>query len=158
MQFSERQVSASSEPLKLLEFALNTVKDAVYLIDNNTRFFYVNDESSRMLGYSNDELLKMSVSDIDPAWSKEDVYAMWQQVRARSDGKAYAFETHHKTKQGTLIPVEVSSNPFVYEEGNYSMCVVRDMRERKHLEQMSYAREQEFQVLVENSQIGRAHV
>lgn len=39
MQFSERQVSASSEPLKLLEFALNTVKDAVYLVDSQTRFF-----------------------------------------------------------------------------------------------------------------------
>lgn len=151
MQFSVRQVSASSEPLKLLEFALNTVKDAVYLIDSHTRFFYVNDESCRMLGYSNNELISMSVQDIDPAWSKEDIYAMWERVRERGNGKAFTIETHHKTKRGMLIPVEVSSSPFVYEEGNYSMCVVRDMRERKHLEQMSYAREQEFRVLVENS-------
>ncbi|AUX71531.1 sensor histidine kinase [Erwinia pyrifoliae] len=151
MQFSERQVSASSEPLKLLEFALNTVKDAVYLIDSQTRFFYVNDESCHMLGYRNDELLNMSVSDIDPAWSKEDIYAMWERMGEGGNDSVLTFETHHKTKQGLLIPVEVSSNPFVYEEGKYSMCVVRDMRERKHLEQMSYAREQEFQVLVENS-------
>ncbi|MCX8957606.1 PAS domain-containing sensor histidine kinase [Erwinia psidii] len=151
MQFSERQLKTSSEPLKLVEFALNMVRDAVFLIDSQTRFFYVNDEACRILGYSSKELLEMSVSDIDPGWSKEDILAMWRRVRGQSSGGSYSFETYHKSKQGEMIPVEVSSNPFIYEEGDYSMCVVKDIRERKHLEQMAHVREQEFRVLVENS-------
>ncbi len=151
MQFSERQLKMSGEPLKLVEFALNMVRDAVYLIDSETRFFYVNDESSRMLGYSNEEMLSMRVSDIDPAWSREDIFAMWQRVREQRGSGSFTFETCHKSKQGEMITVEVSSNPFVYEESNYSMCVVKDIRERKKLEQMAHVREQEFRVLVENS-------
>ncbi|MFC0141088.1 PAS domain S-box protein [Erwinia mallotivora] len=151
MQFSERQLKTSDEPLKLVEFALNMVRDAVYLIDSETRFFYVNDESCRMLGYSNEELLNMTVSDIDPAWTIDDIFAMWKRVREQSGGRSFTFETYHKSKQGEMIAVEVSSNPFVYEESNYSMCVVKDIRERKHLEQMAHVREQEFRVLVENS-------
>ncbi|EXU75778.1 PAS domain S-box protein [Erwinia papayae] len=151
MQFSERHLKTSDEPLKLVEFALNMVRDAVYLIDSETRFFYVNDESCRMLGYSNEELLNMTVSDIDPAWTIDDIFAMWKRVREQSGGRSFTFETYHKSKQGEMIAVEVSSNPFVYEESNYSMCVVKDIRERKHLEQMAHVREQEFRVLVENS-------
>lgn len=151
MQFSERQLTISGEPLKLVEFALNMVRDAVYLIDSETRFFYVNDASCRMLGYSNAEMLTMCVSDIDPKWNRDDIYAMWQRVRGQSGNGAYTFETYHKTRHGEMIPVEVSSNPFVYEESNYSMCVVKDIRERKQLEQIAHVREQEFRVLVENS-------
>ncbi|MGG8125629.1 PAS domain-containing sensor histidine kinase [Klebsiella aerogenes] len=151
MQFSEQHLKTSDEPLKLVEFALNMVRDAVYLIDSETRFFYVNDESCRMLGYSNEELLNMTVSDIDPAWTIDDIFAMWKRVREQNGGRSFTFETYHKSKQGEMIAVEVSSNPFVYEESNYSMCVVKDIRERKHLEQMAHVREQEFRVLVENS-------
>lgn len=151
MQFSERQLMTSSEPLKLVEFALNMVRDAVYLVDSQTRFFYVNDEACRMLGYSSEELLEKSVTDIDPVWGVEDIHAMWKRVREQSGGGVFTFETSHKNKNGMMIPVEVSSNPFVYEESNYSMCVVKDIRERKYLEQMTHVREQEFRVLVENS-------
>lgn len=152
MQFSERQLKNSDKPIKLLEFATNMIRDAaIYLIDSETRFFYVNEEACRMLGYTNAEMLNMHVSDIDPAWSIDDITAMWKRVREQNGGSSFKFETEHKSKQGEMIVVEVSATPFVYEESNYSMCVVKDIRERKQLEQMAYAREQEFRVLVENS-------
>ncbi|AWO77472.1 PAS domain-containing sensor histidine kinase [Serratia marcescens] len=151
MHFSNPQDTADSEPLRLVDFALSNMKDAVYLVDSETRFFYVNGESCRMLGYSNEEFLNMCVSDIDPAWSKEDINARWNRIREENLSGSFSFETQHKNKYGMMIPVEVSSNPFVYQEQSYSMCVVRDLRERQSLEQLAYAREQEFQALVENS-------
>ncbi len=151
MQFSDPPLTITDEPLRLVEFALNKVRDAVFLVDNQTRFFYVNEESCRLLGYSSQELLTMTVSDIDPGWSREKVTAMRQRVLEQADGNTFTFETCHQSKQGVMIPVEVSSNLFVCEEGSYSMCVVKDLRERRHLEQMAHMREQEFRVLVENS-------
>lgn len=152
MQFSERQLKNSDEPIKLLEFATNMIRDAaIYLIDSETHFFYVNEEACRMLGYTNAEMLNMRVSDIDQAWSIDDIMAMWKRVEEQNGGSSFNFETEHKSKQGEMIVVKVSSTHFVYEESSYSMCVVRDIRERKQLEQMAYAREQEFRVLVENS-------
>lgn len=151
MRFSTQGETAVNVPFRLVDFALNNVKDAVYLVDSDTHFFYVNDESCRMLGYSVEDLLDMCVSDIDPEWKKEDVLAMWRRVRENEGGGPFTFETQHKTKSGMLIPVEVTSNPFVFAGNNYSFCVVRDITERKSLEQISYAREQEFRVLVENS-------
>ncbi|ARF52498.1 PAS domain-containing sensor histidine kinase [Pantoea stewartii] len=151
MQYLDRRLHSSDTPIKLLEFAMNMLRDAVYLIDSDTCFFYVNDEACRMLGYSNAELLNMRVSDIDPEWDFDDVMDMWKRVREQNGGRPFTFETFHKSSQGEMIAVEISANPFVYEEKSYSMCVVKDIRERKQLEQVAYAREQEFRVLVENS-------
>lgn len=152
MRFSKLQATmVDSESRRLLDFALNNVNDAVYLVDSETCFFYVNDQSCRMLGFSSEELLKMSVSDIDQQWSKEAICSMWKQERENDTGKAFSFETQHKTKSGALIPVEVCLNSFFYEGVNYNMCVVRDIRERQHLAQLICTRDQEFRVLVENS-------
>ncbi|TLV11641.1 PAS domain S-box protein [Klebsiella indica] len=151
MHFSSPQNAADSEPLRLVEFALSNMKDAVYLIDYETRFFYVNNEACRMLDYSNEEFLTMCVSDIDPDWSKENINVHWNRLIKEKLSGSSSFETQHKSKYGLMIPVEVSSNPFVYKGENYSMCVVRDLRERQSLEQLAYAREQEFQALAGNS-------
>lgn len=53
----------ADQELALMSFALNHVREAAYLIDADSRFLYVNDESCRMLGYSRDELLGLGVPD-----------------------------------------------------------------------------------------------
>ena len=93
------------EPGHLMSFALNRAREAAYLIDGNSRFVYVNDESCRALQYSVAELLQMTVIDIDPDWSAEKLVLAWQVLREKG---SLVVETTHCRKDGTLVPVEVN--------------------------------------------------
>mgnify|MGYP001810601095 CR=1 FL=1 len=53
-------------PIGLLDFALDQIQEALYLIGENAHFVQVNDKACEMLGYSHEELLTMSLFDIDP--------------------------------------------------------------------------------------------
>lgn len=58
----------ADELLKLKTYAMDTMRESVYLLDENSRFGYVNNETCRSLGYSREELLTMCIGDIDPDW------------------------------------------------------------------------------------------
>jgi len=125
----------ANERLELMDFALNHVTEAAYLIDESGHFFYVNAEACRVLGYSREELLGMELSDIDPAFSMEDWPARWEALKDRwqkpSDPHAQPFERTHRSKQGHLIPVEINSNYFEYKGSGYTLALARDITERK---------------------------
>ncbi|QDX29940.1 PAS domain-containing sensor histidine kinase [Dickeya poaceiphila] len=135
-------------PLALVDFAFSRIKDAIYIVNDVAQFCYVNDEACRMLGYSRREFRRMRVQDITPDWKKEETNRHWYDPHC---GKSeLTVETRHKTRLGIVLPVEVSVNHFLHKRRKYSMCVVRDIRERQHIEQLAYAREQEFRTLAEN--------
>lgn len=135
--------------LELVDFAFSRIKDAIYIVNDRERFCYVNDEACRMLGYSSYDFRRMQIQNIDLSWKKEEANHHWRDPCGWKRG--LTFETQHKTRSGMVLPVEVSVSHFRHKGRQYSMCVVRDIRERKQNEQLAYAREQEFQALVENS-------
>ena len=61
------------QQLLMLNCALNRMRESVYLIDRHLQFIYVNDEACRSLGYSREELLGMTLYDIDPDASVEEM-------------------------------------------------------------------------------------
>lgn len=124
---------AIGEKLVLLDYALDHVKEAVYLIDEEARFVQVNEEACKMLGYARDELLSMRIFDIDLDFGPE----QWRQFKdGIEDGTlSKTLETRHKTKDGRVFPVEVSANHIDYRGRNYDMALVRDITERKRVEE-----------------------
>ncbi|WP_317178173.1 PAS domain S-box protein [Pectobacterium sp. HCp5_1] len=135
--------------LELVDFAFGRIKDAIYIVNEDQRFCYVNEAASQTLGYSITEFMHLSVADIDPEWVAEHSSPDWFHEYALGVGTT--FETKHLTRHGMTIPVEVNLTHFQHRGRSYNMCVVRDIRERKHIEQLAYAREQEFRALVENT-------
>ncbi|MEJ2748048.1 MAG: PAS domain S-box protein [Anaerolineae bacterium] len=61
----------AEQSIALMNFALDNVGEAAFLIDENARFCYVNEESCRILGYGRAELLALSVADVDPDFPLE---------------------------------------------------------------------------------------
>ncbi|MDD2830041.1 MAG: PAS domain S-box protein [Sulfuricurvum sp.] len=120
------------EELLLKEFALNTINEAVYLIDENSMFHYVNEGACSALGYTKEELFSMSVSDIDPNVSTAFWKEHWKDIKRLGTTLT---PTQHKRKDGSIYPIEVSSNYFEYNGTEYSLAVARDITERKLLEQ-----------------------
>lgn len=135
--------------MELVAFAFSRIRDAIYIVNEYHQFCYANAEASRMLHYSQQEFKALYIWDIDPCRSAELIRHSWRDERGWKRG--LTFETQHKSRYGVIIPVEVSVNHFKHQGKKYSMCVVRDIRERKHIEHIAYTREQEFRALVENT-------
>jgi len=117
--------------LALHGFALNNVHEAAFLIGEDARFSYVNDEACRVLGYSREELLDLTVADIDPNLPAELWREHWLKLRML---QTLTFEGSYLTKNGAELPVEINSNYFEYNGRAFNLSLVRDISGRKQLE------------------------
>jgi PAS domain S-box-containing protein len=117
--------------LTLMNFALDNVREEAYLLDEQARFRYVNEESCRALGYSRDELLAMKVSDIDPDYQPERWPEHWREIREKG---SLSFETRHRRRDGHVFPIEITVSHIEYEKSEYILALARDITERKQAE------------------------
>ena len=73
----------SEEQLRLMQFSIDHSEDAVYWINSEARFLYVNEGCIKMWGYSRDELLHMRIHDLDPDLNPALWPFHWQDVKTR---------------------------------------------------------------------------
>jgi PAS domain S-box-containing protein len=117
--------------LTLMNFALDQVREGVFLVDEQARIIEVNEEASRALGYFADELVEMRVYDLDPDFPPERWQAHWQELKEQG---SRMFESSLRTRSGDLFPVEITATYFEYEGRGYHLALVRDITERKRAE------------------------
>jgi len=117
--------------LLLTQFAMDHSSVAIYQLDADSRILYANTEACRSLGYTADELRKMSVPDIDVIYNKDEWPRHW---RSLSNLKSLTFETIQKRKDGSTFPAEISANYIAYDDMEYNFAFVRDISERKLVE------------------------
>ena len=86
---------------------VQTTLDGFWLADMQGRFLDVNDAYCHLIGYSRDELLKMSITDIEAIEKSEETAARIAKIREVGGDR---FETRHRCKDGRIIDVEVSVN------------------------------------------------
>ena len=121
----EEKLRESEERYRLI---LENAADAVMIVDPEGRFVYVNQQAQKMLGYSADELLGMSLSDITPPEEIETVTGLFEEVKSCGQVRA---EIVKKRQDGGLFPVEV--NAVRLPDGNY-FGACRDISGRKKME------------------------
>ncbi|OQX20751.1 MAG: hypothetical protein BWK76_00105 [Desulfobulbaceae bacterium A2] len=137
----------SEQRITLLSFALNSVHEATFLIDEQARFHYVNEESCRMLGYGRDELLTLGVADVDSDFPMERWPEHWAELKGR---RTLTFEGRHKTKGGHLLPVEINANYLEHDGHGYNLAMVRDSSKRKQAEEELHKLNEELEQRVQN--------
>jgi PAS domain S-box-containing protein len=120
------------EEMVLMNFALDHISEEVHLSDECGRFVYANRIACESLGYSKEELIAMSVPDIDPKRTPEHILEARRLLKAVKTIKG---ETVQKRKDGTSYPVEALSNYFEYSGNAYNLALVRDISERKNTEE-----------------------
>jgi len=107
--------------------------EAILLHDLQGRLVNVNRQACDMLAYTREELLNMSVSDIDLHFSMpDDKLLLWDDL---SQHDAFTVPRTHSRKDGTTFPVEVCMSPVELAEEKYVLAMVRDVNERKQSEQ-----------------------
>jgi len=122
----------SEEQLRRTQFVVETTADGVYWVGADARISSVNDAACKILGYTRDELLSMSVFDISPDFSPAIWPNHWEEVRKH---KSFTFETSGKAKDGRIFPVEVMINYAQFGDNEYNCAFVRDITERKQAEE-----------------------
>ena len=141
----------AEEELRLAQFSLEHASDAIQWVDSQGRIVYANQASCHSLGRSREEMLSLSILDIDPLFSKEAWGAAWEELKARG---SMSFETQHQSKPGEVFPVEVTANYVEFDGKEYSFCLVRDIRERKRAEEALRASEKRYRLLFERNLAG----
>ena len=110
---------------------LRTALDGFALIDLQGRILDANDSYCRMTGYTRDEILRMSIADLEADHISVEIAA---QIERIVEAGSVRFERRHRCKDGHYISVELSVNYLPVGEGRL-FCVVRDVTERKRLEE-----------------------
>jgi len=141
------QQKKAHQSIALLNFAINQVKECIFLLDKQGRIRYVNDETCHMLGYSREELLQMTVHDVDPDTPEEYWLEHWKSLKQEH---SIRLETRHKKKSGKIVPIEVNANYFDYEGIEYNLALTHDIAERKAVEMALLEQEERFRQLAEN--------
>ncbi len=131
----------AEKELRLTQFSLENASDGVFWVDPQAHVVYVNEAACRSLERSREELLSLSVPDIDPLFTKEVWVPFWEQCKERG---STTFESENKSKQGRRFPVEVTANYLEFDEQEYIFAFVRDITERRALEgQLRHAQKME---------------
>ena len=118
--------------LQFNQFAMDHAGEAAFWMGPDAKFVYVNEAACLALEYTKEELLNMSVQDIDPDFPADIWPQHWQEVKAN---KSMRFESHHKTRGGYVFPVEITANFLEYEGREYLCAFARDISERKLAEE-----------------------
>jgi PAS domain S-box-containing protein len=120
----------AEDSLRLFRALIDQSNDAIEVVDPDTlRLLDVNQRACTDLGYSREELLSMTVCELDPKVESMEV----ARARAQQD-KPIIFESIHRRKDGSIFPVEVGLR-FIRLDRLYCLAVVRDITQRKHADQ-----------------------
>jgi len=105
--------------------------DAFFVIDMNGRIIDVNQTACNSLGYSREELVTLSVPDIQTAFDPGDLREIWHQLRP---GQPQTREGWHQRRDGTGFPVEIRLGLLETNQSRYVLALARDITERKATE------------------------
>jgi PAS domain S-box-containing protein len=136
----------ADESLRFTQFAVDHTADAAFWMTEEGRFFYVNEAACRALGYSRDELLQMTVFDIDPAFTEKMWRESWRRLKTE---KTVVLETVHRAKEGRTYPVEIRANYLEFGGRVYDCAFARDITERKRAEEEVAESRKRYRGLVE---------
>jgi len=131
----------AEKELRLTQSSLEDAADAIFWMDPQARIVYANEAACRSLDRSREELLSLSIPDINPVFPKETWRTFWEELKRRG---SMTFETRHQSKQGRVFPVEITANYLEFDGQEYSFAFARDITERRALEsQLRHARKLE---------------
>jgi PAS domain S-box-containing protein len=112
--------------------------DAFYLLNEELRVIDVNRQACESLGWTREELIGMHPREFDVGMDAASILELAKRAEA---GEIITFETFHKRKDGTVLPVEIRTGTFRHEGKLFYLALARDVTERKIAEETLRAKE-----------------
>jgi len=141
--------------LKLTQFSVDHALEGFLWISSDGRILNANDTVCRLLEYSHEELLTMTVCDIDPTVSSEVWAAHWHALTQKG---SLSFESRYWSQTGHIHEMDVTANYLHYGDREYSCAILRDIGERKRAIEALRESEERFSKAFNEAAIGMALV
>jgi len=131
---SEIELRESESKYKML---FNNANDAVFVTQLSDEksygdFIEVNEVACTRLGYTKEEFLQLSPSAIV---SQKDIYDFNLNMDRLFKERHVVYDLVHRAKDKKLIPVEINSHLFFYNDKPTVLSIARDITERKQAEE-----------------------
>ena len=119
------------QTLALAEFTIQRCGDAIIFHDCQGVILNANRAACRHLDYSEQELIGLTIQDINPDSTQETWQTFWRQLK---QAKTLSFEARHRSRSGTIIPIDVTVNYLEFDKQEYAVGFIRDITGRKKIE------------------------
>jgi len=123
---------APEEQQDIYRKIIDCMKDTVWVIGSKGKILDVNRAASENLGYSKEEIFSLGLSGIDASLSYDVIAGLGKNMLR---DRFQVFETSHRKKDGTVVPVEICSCLLEYKGQKAVISIARDITERKHAEE-----------------------
>ena len=124
---TRKQIEESEERHRII---LHTAMDGFWMTDMQGRLLEVNEAYCRMSGYSVQELLTMSIPDLEAVETNNITADHLHRITVLGEER---FDSRHRRKDGGIFDVEVSVQ-YQPKEGGRIVVFLRDITERKRAE------------------------
>ncbi|MGI2908076.1 scytonemin biosynthesis sensor histidine kinase [Tolypothrix sp. VBCCA 56010] len=130
---SNSKLELQTQSESFAQVLINRAVEPAFCLAANGQFLYVNDATCRMSEYSREELLSMTVDEIDIDFSPQVWSELWQ---LKSD--SLSFESRYRTKTNQILKVEVTLS--YVNQGNKFICAfAREKNDEVVLDVQQYA-------------------
>lgn len=125
----------AEEQLIQFKSTLDRTHDCVFMFEpQSLRFIYVNQGAMDQVGYSGEELLQMTPLEIKPEFDEKG-FRNFVQPLMQGRKPSLTFETVHRHRNGTVMPVEILLQYIALAGGPPRfVAIVRDITERKRVQ------------------------
>jgi len=127
---------------------INTAIDGFWIADNAGHFREVNDAYCSLTGYSREELLQMTISDVEAGETPPETARHMRHLMKKGHDR---FETRHRCKDGRIVDIEVSANSTEM-DGGIVFAHLRNISRRKMREREIKRNEERLESLLKISQ------
>lgn len=123
--------------------------DGIFIIQNG-QLVYANQRAADILSYANEELLGLNLKTIVHPDEAEQVFNIHQQ-RIRGEDVPSQYEATFVNKHDGKVPVELTAAVTIWHGNPAGLVIIRDITDRKLIQQTLIDSEKRYRSLVENS-------
>lgn len=148
----KREEKALREQMLHYRVLMDASLDGIAIIDQKHRVREANKRFAQMLGYTPEEVLGLHTWDWEAIMTEAEIRANFADLTKTKT----TFETRHRRKDGTIYDAEVTACGAKLGDESMVLTIIRDITERKHVQEALRDSESRFHQLFEKMSNGVA--